>query len=133
MLSKLKKHWQELEQYPPGERFQRRNRRRREQRKRSGRSLRVGGGLLLIVLGLMLLFVPGPGTIVALIGLALLAQESMFVARWLDWMELRGRRVASFIANHWAHTSSVIRGLIVLAGVAVAGGAVWAAYVYFLR
>lgn len=44
----------------------------------------IGFGLVLIAVGFVLLFLPGPGLLTAAIGLALIAEESLMVARWLD-------------------------------------------------
>jgi hypothetical protein len=44
--------------------------------------------------GFILLFVPGPGLLLIAVGAALLARESLAVARALDWLEVRGRRLA---------------------------------------
>ncbi len=60
----------------------------------------IGIGLLLFALGLAMLVLPGPGVIVATLGAALIAGESLLVARWLDradfclnqiWMRWRNR------------------------------------------
>ncbi len=49
----------------------------------------IGSGLILLAIGLILLFLPGPGMLVALIGAALIAGESLTVARILDGIEVR--------------------------------------------
>ena len=49
------------------------------------------GGLILIILGLGVGWLPGPGGFVAIIGLLLLAQEFPFVAKALDYIETAGR------------------------------------------
>jgi uncharacterized membrane protein HdeD (DUF308 family) len=76
---------------PPGRRFQELYERRapRSILKRWGRLL---GGVLLCLAGLVMLVAPGPGILILLIGGALMAQESVAVARVLDRAELRIRR-----------------------------------------
>jgi len=54
--------------------------------------LAVGSGLLLLGLGLVMLVLPGPGLFTGLVGAALIAGESLIVARWLDWLDLRAAR-----------------------------------------
>jgi membrane protein DedA with SNARE-associated domain len=75
----------------PGRRFQELYERRApcSVLKRWGRLL--GGGLLCLA-GLVMLVAPGPGILILLIGGALVAQESIAVARLLDRAELRIRR-----------------------------------------
>ena len=84
----------------PGRRFQERYRRKQAQKasawKRSGF---VCAGILLTVVGLFFLAVPGPGIPVLAVGLALVAQESASMARWLDRTELRLRRWWKKIRN----------------------------------
>ncbi|HEY2396570.1 MAG TPA: PGPGW domain-containing protein [Rudaea sp.] len=57
----------------------------------------VGGGLILLALGMILLVLPGPGLLIAAIGAALIAGESLTVARILDRIDLGLTR----IWNHW--------------------------------
>lgn len=61
----------------------------------------VGVGLLLFAAGLAMLVLPGPGVLVATIGAAMIAGESLLVARWLDradfclsrlWLRWKQRR-----------------------------------------
>ena len=83
----------EITQGLPGRRFQARYRRKHAQqgsaRKRCGF---VGAGIVLTLVGVFFLAVPGPGIPILAVGLALIAQESVTVARWLDRTELRLRR-----------------------------------------
>jgi hypothetical protein len=55
--------------------------------------LAVGGGLILIALGIVMLVTPGPGFIVAVIGAALIAGESLVAAKMLDRIDLAATRV----------------------------------------
>ena len=83
----------EITQSLPGRRFQERYRRKHAEKgsawKRYGF---VCAGILLTVLGVFFLAVPGPGIPILAVGLALIAQESAAMARWLDRAELRLRR-----------------------------------------
>ena len=86
--------WGELRNGMPGRRFQDYNSRQHEQP--SGelrRRLRVGGGVLFMLLGMAMMLTPGPGLLVFLAGAAISAAESHTAARALDWCELRLRRV----------------------------------------
>lgn len=75
---------------PPGERFQRRHARLRRRRETGGplRLLRLFGGAVISLLGLVLVPLPGPGILIVLAGAALMAGESGRLARRLDRTEL---------------------------------------------
>jgi len=83
----------EITQSSPGRRFQERYRRMHTDKtslwKRCGW---VCAGVLLSLVGVFFLAVPGPGIPILAVGLALIAQESAAMARWLDRAELRLRR-----------------------------------------
>ena len=94
MLAPLRKRWRELKQGKPGRRF-----RDRYERGRRGGAVRkwllIGGGALLVLFGVVLLPLPGPGLLVIAVGLLLIAEESHATARALDWLERQVRRLAS--------------------------------------
>ncbi len=87
MFDNLRNNWRSLKKDEPGQRFQNRNRRAREEAG-SGRSLKIGLGVVLIVVGVAFLLIPGPGSVLIIVGIALLAEESGKVARALDGIEL---------------------------------------------
>lgn len=98
MLAALKRRWTDLKRGTPGRRFQDRYRRAAEARARGGlsRILRVSAAAVAIVIGVVLVFLPGPAVVFFFIAGALLASESLHVARALDWTELKLRAVWSW-------------------------------------
>jgi uncharacterized protein (TIGR02611 family) len=56
------------------------------------RITRIGIGLALVLLGLILLVLPGPGILTIAGGLAVLAPEFEWAQRLLDWMKTRYRQ-----------------------------------------
>ena len=83
----------EITQSLPGRRFQERYRRLHSSSTSTWkRCAFVCAGIVLTLVGIFFLAVPGPGIPILLIGLALIAQESATLARWLDRTELRLRR-----------------------------------------
>jgi uncharacterized protein (TIGR02611 family) len=58
------------------------------------RPLMILLGLVIIAGGVVLLPAPGPGWLVIGAGAALLAREFLFLARFLDRLEVRLRRIA---------------------------------------
>jgi uncharacterized protein (TIGR02611 family) len=53
------------------------------------RIARIGAGIGLIILGLFLLVLPGPGILTIAAGLAILAQDLVWARNILDWMKAR--------------------------------------------
>ena len=96
MFSQLKRNWQSFKEEPPGERFQKRYYRRRQ--KRGHRSLLkkmllmlAGAGVISV--GIILLFIPGPGWLIIFTGAAILAGESLWMARIIDFVEVKLRKL----------------------------------------
>ena len=58
------------------------------------------GGTLLFALGLVMLVAPGPGILVVVVGGALIAEESLLMARALDWSEVKIRRAISALRKN---------------------------------
>lgn len=86
MFQRFRRDWQLLRSGAPGERFQRYHRQRRS----PDGGMRVGplvAGALVVLVGIVLLPAPGPGIIVVAVGCALLAGESLRVARLMDRSE----------------------------------------------
>jgi len=73
---------------PSGTRFRAYHERLRQRPSMMRTLVAIGLGLILLALGLVMLVLPGPGLLVATIGAALIAGESLFVARLLDRVDL---------------------------------------------
>lgn len=61
--------------------------------------LAVGGTLAF--LGFVMLFIPGPGILLLAAGGAMTATQSLWVARVLDWVEVKARYVTHRILEWW--------------------------------
>ena len=97
----MKGGWQALKQAPAGERFKRRYFSNRELGRRGvKRALMIIGGAALIAVGLFMLIAPGPGILVLIIGGAMVAEESLPMARFLDAAEVRIRRAISTLRKN---------------------------------
>jgi uncharacterized protein (TIGR02611 family) len=87
-------------------------------------SYRVAVGLLggaIVVLGIVLIPLPGPGWLIVFAGLAVLATEFVWAERLLRFSR---RKVQGWTT--WVTEQSVmVRGLIGLAGLVAVAGAVW--------
>ena len=96
MFQHIKNDWTALQQSEPGHRFQDRyNRRHAEDSglKKFWGPVIIGIGLLIIGVGILLLVIPGPGWVTITLGLALIAGESLMLAKILDVLELIIRKL----------------------------------------
>ena len=128
MLETIKCSWQCFKADPPGKRFQQQFKRRHEvARTPLQKALVLGAGVLLTAVGILLFFLPGPGVLFVLLGAALIAQQSLTVARALDWTEIRIRKLLTRSFGAWRHFSATLEvflvGLAVVGAVAVGFGA----------
>jgi hypothetical protein len=129
MFERLKQEWQRFRRRKPGQRFEERY----HLKQKSARSvfrkvLIMSAGGLTIAVGIVLLAFPGPGTVLLLIGAALIAEESLVTARALDWLELRLRGLYTRTVRAWRRTSPIIRVLLVICALAIAASLAFGAY-----
>lgn len=136
MFTALRQHWKDFKAGTPGKRFQEIHRKRKE-RQGAGSTARkwvfTGLGILLTLVGLVLLVAPGPGTLLLAPGLALLAGESMGVARALDWMELRLRALLAWAKKRWQHATSLGKVAITSCIGLLASALLLSAYLMFIK
>lgn len=96
MNESLRDQWRRFAALPSGQRFQQRYRKQRE--KPAGmlrKIIMIAAGLALIVVGLAMIVLPGPGLLAIIVGAALIAEESLVAARVLDRIDLWiSRRIA---------------------------------------
>lgn len=101
-MSRLKEEWGRLRHGRPGSRFVGFHRSRCERWAGTWpleRILTFGAGLVLFVGGLAIGWLPGPGGFLAVIGAALLGVEWLWMAKALDWVELRARDAWRFLVR----------------------------------
>ena len=63
--------------------------------------LRIGGGILVVVGGLVTIPGPSPGWVITLLGLGLIAGEFRRVARFMDRVEVKLRALARRLVDAW--------------------------------
>lgn len=95
MPGSWRKFWREFRDAAPGERFRNRYRRRAEQRARGetqlSRPLIIFLALLCCLVAIPLMLTPGPAIVFWGLAGFLISGESAWLARTLDWSELRVR------------------------------------------
>jgi len=139
MSNPLKKQWETLKRGRPGERFAARYHAGQKTKKDTGlgfkvfRVVRILIALGAIVVGIILVFIPGPAILFFLIAASLLAAESLTIARFLDWSELKLRALFHWVTRHWRKLHFV--GKIAISSLAVtgAGGCAYVAYQLMVR
>ncbi len=117
MIERAKENWRRFKQGKPGHRFQ--DHHHRYQRGYRSRSYLRGlfgivWGLLVVGVGFVAVPGPGPGWLIILLGLGMIAGESLSFARSVDWVEVRLRQGARLVAGAWAISPIPVKVLIVL-------------------
>ena len=127
--SRLRKNLDEFRSSEPGQRFQDRYHRRRKNEK-GHVALRVFNivlGSVLAVGSLALAPLPGPGFLTVFLGLAIVAGELLYAARFLDWAEVLLRRFGRFVMRVW-RSGAWGKVVVIFASTLLAAGVGYAAY-----
>lgn len=131
MLGNFKRQWRTFRRGRPGERFQKRyesSRRARKQQSLGRRLIQPLAALVMLAIGVVLTFIPGPAVVFYFAGAGLLAGESLWLARTLDWSELRLREAYRW-SSHWWHRASMVgKSAVVFVCVCVVGAMGFGAY-----
>jgi uncharacterized protein (TIGR02611 family) len=117
MWEKLRENWRHFKGSKPGHRFQDRYHRNPQGSHgwlRFRLIFNVVVGVALVLVGFFMVVAPGPGWLTVFLGLALLASELLLLARFLDWVELRSRKLARLAGDTWVSLSTAGKVLVVL-------------------
>jgi hypothetical protein len=114
LIGKAQRSWQHFKSSKPGDRFQVRYYRRQQSAPgRLSTIFNIVVGSILVIFSAFFGWAPGPGLLTFLIGLALIGGEFLPVARFLDWSEVRLRKLAHLVGVVW-RSSTIGKALIVL-------------------
>ena len=125
-----RRSWQQFKESRPRNRFQERYHYRQQGSSNwfsPRKVVYIMGGIVIAVASLVLAPLPGPGWATFFIGLALLAGEILFVARFLDSIEVDLRKIALVFRDVWRVLSPLGRMFIVLVVLLLAATLVYAA------
>jgi len=131
MLDHLKEDWRHLKHGEPGQRFKDRyylSQRRNRSRITFWRVFNIGAGSGIALGGLLMVIAPGPGWLAIFLGLGMLSGELLPVARILDRIEVRLRKLIRWLRETWNNTPVVGKALILLAILTVVAASVYGAY-----
>jgi hypothetical protein len=135
MLAGLKQQWQAFRRARPGNRFE--GRYERHQKVRNShpwwmRVLKPLVALVLVVVGVVLCVIPGPGVPLIIVGAGLLGDEWRPLARALDWLEVRLRKIVAWGRRWWKRAPMVARGAVVLVALLAMSSLAYGGYQFFL-
>jgi hypothetical protein len=128
MKEKARQTWEEMKDDPPGQRFQHHHRRRQAEKTREGKLKRWALVAGLTLVGIVLMFIPGPAVVLFGLAAALLAEDSLRIAKALDWLELRIRAVVKWSERVWKRAGTAARVAIVLLALTAAGAGAYGVY-----
>jgi hypothetical protein len=117
MIRRARENWRRFKQSEPGHRFQ--DHHRYQQGHSGSRSCLRGffgifGGLLVVAGGIIAVPGPGPGWLVILLGLGMVAGESLFFACLFDQAEVKLRGFIRRAVGLWRISRTSVRILIVV-------------------
>lgn len=130
-MDHLKEDWRHLKHGEPGQRFKDRyylSQRRNRGRITFWRVFNIGAGSGIALGGLLMVIAPGPGWLAIFLGLGMLSGELLPVARILDRIEVRLRKLICWLREAWNNTPVVGKALILLAILTVVAASVYGAY-----
>jgi hypothetical protein len=131
VVGNLKRQWCAFRSGKPGRRFQDRfdrNSRARASQSLLRRLLQPAIAIVLLLIGVVLTFIPGPAIVFYFAGAGILAGESRTLARALDWSELKERQVLRCLKHWWAQASPDAKQTVILVAFFAVMGAGYAAY-----
>ena len=96
----MRDRWRELTKYAPGERFEQFHV-AEQRRSRWVRFAYLGVALLLLPVGVLFAFIPGPAVLFFALSAALFATQSLWLARRLDRGELLLRKAWVRVQSWW--------------------------------
>jgi hypothetical protein len=132
----LREDWRKLKRGRPGHRFQDRYEQARHDAAKCGIAKRIGlmiAAAVLIVVGLFFAVVPGPAVPFFFVAGALLASESRAIARAMDWIEVRVRKVLAWAKRRWRQLPVAARVAVCVVGVMCSATSAYLMYRFIYR
>jgi hypothetical protein len=127
--------WLELKRGQPGHRFQQRYARAREEAHEGHWGERIVlfvAAIISMLIGVVLVIIPGPALPFFFISGGLLASESRTIARFMDWLEVVLRKLGRWGRARWRRLPKPVRLICLGLGTCLSVGATYLTY-RFLR
>jgi hypothetical protein len=122
LMREMRATWRRVARDRAGRRFVNHYRRAQKDRSRTTMALRLTAGTLLTAAGVFMWFVPGPGWLFVLFGLAMFATLWRRLAELLDSTELGLRAQGRGARRWWRSAAPAARAMVVVAALAVVAG-----------
>lgn len=123
--------WRELTRGRPGQRFQARYRRAHCEAEKCGLGQRIvlfAAALVCLVIAAILAVFPGPAIPFFLVAGGLLASESLAIARFMDWSEVRVRKLTKRVVRLWRRLPIAGRVVMLILGGCCSAGMAYVGY-----
>lgn len=103
MITEVKKDLAKMKKDRPGERFADQHRRAKKEGLATGwgRAVCLGLSVVSMVIGIVLVFIPGPAFVFFLLSAVLLASQWRAMAEWMDRAEVKGRKLWKGCRGRW--------------------------------
>jgi uncharacterized protein (TIGR02611 family) len=136
MFEKVRESWKQFKEAQPGHRFRERYERRQQESKGPfdpGKIINIVAGLAIAALGVIFIPLPGPGSMIIFLGLGLIGCEFAPFARFLDWLEVRVRKVKTWLQNLWQCAPLPAKVALTLFAVSITAAAGFGTYQMFFQ
>ncbi|YCM46792.1 PGPGW domain-containing protein (plasmid) [Verrucomicrobiaceae bacterium 227] len=127
-MSTIKKYFKKLKSGKPGQRFKEFHEYRNEHRKKSdlhSRALTASVGVILTIFGIAVGWLPGPGGVIGIFGLAILSTELKPLAIWLDALEGGLYKILVSLIERWKDGGIAFRSITIISGLILFAAGVW--------
>lgn len=133
IVDQFREHWRALKRGRPGHRFQDHYECARREEPGCGVGRRIAlmvVAVICLAIALVLSVIPGPAIPFYILAGGLLATESRYVARGMDWAEVRARKLVAWAKRRWRRLSGTGRSVLIV--MMACGSAATAYFGYWL-
>lgn len=128
----VRTYWRDLKRGQPGHRFQDRYERAKRERRKGGnhwrRIVMFTAGIVCLAIGVVLSVIPGPAIPFFFLAGGLFGTESRLIARFMDWIEVRARKLAAWAKRHWHPLPRTAKIVLMIVGACCSAGMAYLSY-----
>lgn len=128
----VRTYFRDLKRGRPGHRFQARYERAKRERTKGGspwrRVVTLTVGVVCLAIGLVLSVIPGPAIPFFFLAGGLFGTESRLIARLMDWIEVRARKLAAWAKRRWRPLPRAAKMALVIFGACCSAGMAYLSY-----
>lgn len=132
LTDSVRTYFRDLKRGRPGHRFQDRYERAKRERRKGGshwrRIVTLTAGVLCLAIGLVLSVIPGPAIPFFFLAGGLFGTESRSIARLMDGIEVRARKLAAWAQRRWRPLPRAAKIALVILGACCSAGTAYLSY-----